>query len=75
MNGLNSIIIAVIFAAGCATSIPVIVKLTCPIPLELPNISGEELQVLEPDAYRRFRDRDIMLVERIKTLRETMKFD
>ena len=78
MNNLltNSlIVIALLFVTSCATTIPVIVKLPCPLPLELPKISGGELQVLDSVTYKNITERDIMLVERVKTLRETMKCD
>lgn len=60
---------AIIFLTACSVkTIPVVVRLDLPPPLEVPSVSADDLQCLSNDAYSRLVKRDKLKSERIRTL-------
>jgi len=68
---LSRTLFIAILLAGC-TTVPVVVELPCPEPLELIKIDRTELQDIDINTYNKMVRRDQQLRERIFTLREIM---
>ena len=65
---------AVLLLAACSTTtIPLVVELPLPEPLELPKIMAGELLCIASDAYKRLVQRDRLQHERIQTLRSIIE--
>ncbi len=63
--------LSITLLASCATTIPVVVELPCPDPIELPKLPEElkpELSQVSPDLQNYFITRDKLQTARRETL-------